>query len=199
MVAHARGDSAQAAAIIEQSSDLWGTVGNRSIVAWTDSLSGEVFLELERLDEAAAVLRQSLPAWREIGSSWGAAWALNTLGHLARVRGDLKEALQHHRESLGIRRGLQDLRGTVECLEGIAGAALAGGEARVAAQLLGAAGRVREEIGVPRPRRERQLVEAQSTSLAGKLGTEQYNQLTAEGRQLTLEDAYDLTLVSPSI
>ncbi|MBI2299802.1 MAG: tetratricopeptide repeat protein, partial [Armatimonadetes bacterium] len=109
--------------------------------------------------EAQARLDACLDLCRETGSRRMTAYCLRNLGSLARKQGHLETARDHYRASLELRVALDDRLGYPELWEAWAGLA----EPALAAQLLGAADRLRAEVGLPRtPSQEHDL----STALA---------------------------------
>ena len=82
------------------------------------------------------------------------ATALNRLGTVAHAQGDDGRATALYEESLTLCRELGDKHGLAECLEGLAGVAVAQQHLERAARLLGAAAALREAIGAPLSPRE---------------------------------------------
>jgi len=86
-----------------------------------------------------------------------------------------------------------DYANTAYCLEGLAAVAVARGEADRAARLLGAAQRIREEVGaaVYTYRPDRSLQERTMAAAHTQLGEPGFEQARAEGRAMAFEQAIE--------
>ena len=110
---------------------------------------GHALLRTRQLDRAAAVLAEGLAVGERRGDIWGCVMILGGQSALEFERGDLPRARQALRRSLVLHRDLADPRYIAQALEACAWLAVAEDDAEQAARLLGAAGRLRETIGVP--------------------------------------------------
>jgi len=119
---------------------------------------------------------------------------------LAHKQGDYAAAGALRREGLVIQRELGDRRGIAYSLEGLAEAVVAArGSSRRAARILGAAERLREEIGTPLPPIDLPQYEQRVASARAALGDNAaFDRAWQEGRALTLEEAIELALKEPA-
>ena len=136
---------------------------------------------------AADYLAEALNRQRALGYSWGICQTLNGLGHLARVRGDLVEAVARYRESLDLARALGDQWMAALVLAELAAVALAWGQPKRAARLLGAVAAIDERTGgaihpFDRANRDRTRAAAQAA-----LGEAAFAAAWAAGRALPPE------------
>ncbi|WP_433466581.1 BTAD domain-containing putative transcriptional regulator [Spirillospora sp. CA-128828] len=92
------------------------------------------------------------------------------LGFTAELRGDTSRALAHHRRGLEIARSIGEPRAVALSLEGLAGAAVLGGDAERAARLLGAADAFRRSVDAPLPPAERGDVDRITAAVTAALG-----------------------------
>ena len=90
-------------------------------------------------------------------------------------------------ESLALRRELGDKHGLAECLEGLAGVAVAQQHLERAARLLGAAAALREAIGAPLSPREQARYDRDMSALRADLGEAAFAAAWATGRVAPLE------------
>jgi predicted ATPase/class 3 adenylate cyclase/Tfp pilus assembly protein PilF len=128
---------------------------------------------------------QSLSIRRGLGHAWGVADTLTNLGVLASRSGDLPGAIALFQESLKLRLSLGDKGGIARCLEGLARVAPA---PIVAARLLGAASKLREDLGYPVPPSiavdQDRYLDTLRTAIDGA-----FPQVWNEARALTLDEA----------
>jgi predicted ATPase len=101
------------------------------------------------LERAVQLLEESLATCRILGERRALANVMHNLGVVVQERGDVVRATDYLVESLRIFHSLGDLRGVAECLEALSGAVASRGRATDAAQLLRAAGGLRERTGAP--------------------------------------------------
>lgn len=113
-------------------------------------------------------------------------------------RGDPDQAAHWYTESL--RRSQHGRRGptwsAAECVEGIAGVAMARGQCERAARLFGAADMFRQTRGYPRRFYESARYAEQIAAVRHVLGDRTFERASAEGSRLTLEEAVDYALTS---
>jgi predicted ATPase len=130
-------------------------VGDPEGTVWALTNAGITARYRGDLDGADLLLRQSLELSETVVFREGIAWARNQLGVLARLRGDLELARRLQSESLEIHRELGDRWRLASVWDELAAVAAAEGDLAEAAAQLGAARRLRAEIGVPVPAAER--------------------------------------------
>ena len=154
-VAWLRGDLDDADALSRRGLETMTSVGDREGTVWSLTNAGVSARYRGDLDGAALLLRQSLELSESIVYREGIAWAHNQLGVLARLRGDLSSARALQTESLEVHRDLGDRWRMASVLDELASVAAAEGDVPEAVVRLGAADRLRAEIGVPVPAAER--------------------------------------------
>jgi predicted ATPase/class 3 adenylate cyclase len=103
-------------------------------------LSGDLAAGVPMLDEALGRLRQ-------LSSEWFVVLVIALRGHAALRQGDLPGAAHRFTESIEVARAVQHTRTLLSAVTGLAGVALAIGNAERAAQLLGAVEAARESLG----------------------------------------------------
>ncbi|MFI6574843.1 AfsR/SARP family transcriptional regulator [Nocardiopsis sp. NPDC050513] len=123
-----------------------------------------------RLDEAEGHLGKVLASHRADGYRHGLAFLLAELGFCAEMRGDAPLARERHAEGLEYARRSDDPRAVAYALEGLAGVALAEEDGVLAARLLGAAARTREDVGVPLQPGDRFDVDRLTRAVHGLIG-----------------------------
>jgi non-specific serine/threonine protein kinase len=195
-VAIDEGDFASARALHEESLAIVRQLGNRLGIANSLSNLGVVAYEQSDFVRARALYEESLAIERELGNSGGIATSLSDLGALAHKQGDYAAAGALRRESLMIRRELGDRRGMAYSLEGLAETSVTVlGSSRRAARILGAAERLREQIGTPLPPIELPQYDMKVASARAALGDDvAFDRAWQEGRALTLDEAIALAL-----
>jgi hypothetical protein len=115
------------------------------------------------------------------------AIALCRLGTVAHAQGDDSRATALYEESLTLRRELGNTHGLAECLEGLAGVAVAQQHLDRAARLLGAAAALREAIGAPLSPREQARYERDLSAARAGLGEVAFAAAWATGQATPLE------------
>jgi predicted ATPase/DNA-binding XRE family transcriptional regulator len=154
-VAWLRGDLDDADMLSQRALETMTSIGDREGVVWALTNSGITARYRGDLDGATLLLRQSLELSESIAFREGIAWAHNQLGVLARLRDDRTAARALQGESLEVHRDLGDRWRVASVLDELAAVAAAEGEIAEAVARLGAADRLRSEIGVPVPAAER--------------------------------------------
>ncbi len=169
-VAHYEGDLDHARSLHMEGLALMRAVGDPDgIAALLANLSYGALL---RGDYTGAIAHgeESLVLYRELGSKLGSANVLGILGRAAFERGDHARATSLLREGLALNREVGNKWYLVECLEGLAGAAVADQPVR-AVRLLAAAAALCDRIGVELPTFDRttnQRYLAQARVLLGR-------------------------------
>jgi tetratricopeptide (TPR) repeat protein len=143
LLAHYQRDYACAEAFYEQSLSLSRESGDKRNAAVSLNSLGDVMREQNALDRAETFYAESLACWRELGDKRGMATSFNNLGLLAHARGDYSQALGFCRQGLALCREVGEQNGSAMCLDRMAQALGALGQAASAAQLMGAAQAIR--------------------------------------------------------
>ncbi|MFE0626231.1 BTAD domain-containing putative transcriptional regulator [Streptomyces sp. NPDC058864] len=162
------------------------------------ALVGEAFALLMNgeLDAAAAAVdeQQALSASR--GEIWTRSWSSSLRSSVDLARGETASAVAHARASLRVRRMLGDTLGVAMCVDTLAHAALASGDADGSARLMAVSRRVWEmfgppQFGSPELRAAQDLCAEQARKLIGDAA---YDSAFRAGGALDLEDAISFAL-----
>ncbi|MEO3819858.1 hypothetical protein [Plantactinospora sp. B24E8] len=144
---------------------------------------GAVALYQGDVDRASALLDVALHRNSAMGFPEGVGWAHNLRGLVELRAGRTGRAAVHLRAGLAAHRQVGDRWRTASVLEALAEVARLEGDPDRAAMLLGAAERIRDEIGAPVPACERADVEATRQALRAALG-DRYPDTCRWGREL---------------
>jgi predicted ATPase len=179
--------------LLAEAEAITRSLGDNGALAWVLHTLGMTALEERRYHEARARLEECVSLNRALGRAFETANALSDLGFVALADERYDDARRVLRESLraALDIGANDL--AASCLVWIAAVALAYGDGARAAQLLGAAARVRDETGtifepVSRPFAER--TEADTRRAVGAAFEREWE----AGRGLTPGEAAALAL-----
>lgn len=142
-------DYHRAAALFEESLALWRALGDRPHTAMALANLGEALRADGDLGRAMTVAREGLHLSREVGDRRTAAMALFILGSLIQHHEIDPAAAEPLMEGLLDYQQVGDRLGMVWCLEALSGPAATTGRPELAAQLLGAAEVLRDQVGVP--------------------------------------------------
>jgi predicted ATPase/DNA-binding SARP family transcriptional activator/DNA-binding CsgD family transcriptional regulator len=145
-------------------------------------------------DQATVLLEESLGLFREIGDGQNIAIGLMHTALAALAGGDHGRVLVLVEEGLGLLRKAGDRQHFADCLEIMAGSAGAGGMPRKAARLWGAAGALREEIGLPLQPENRKVLDPYLAAARSGLGEAAWQTALAEGRAMPPERAIEYSL-----
>jgi len=143
---------------------------------------------------ARAYEEQALALGRELGDRKLEALCLQELGKIAVLAGDYMAARSLQRQALTTFDQLGHVKGTIDSLEGFATLAAAQEGTTAAAQLLGAAEALRENLRAPLPPNERQSYDVARSELRAILGEPGFAEFRASGHSLTLEEAIAFAL-----
>ena len=158
---------------------------------------GYVTFQQGKYSAARAWHEESLAIRRELEDPGGIAYSLSGLGDVALEQGEYSVAGALVRDALSIRRELGDKMGIVELLEKQAAVIGATGNALDAAQVGGAAERMREEIGFPLTADERFRHDRHMAAVRAALGDDaRFSGAWKEGRAMSAEQAIDISLKS---
>ncbi|MEU1040704.1 BTAD domain-containing putative transcriptional regulator [Streptomyces sp. NPDC005907] len=144
------------------------------------------------LDRAKAHLLHIRDGYADVSSRAGDHLLLAELGFVAELRGDARGAAAHHLEGLDVARALAEPRALALSLEGLAGAAVASGQASAAiraAVLLGAAAAARCRAGAPLPPAERADVDRITAATRTALGDRAFAEAYDRGLRQSPEEA----------
>jgi non-specific serine/threonine protein kinase len=193
-----RGELAHAAAAYAQAIPHWRAAGGyetfalHSLAELGDKLvlQGDLAAGVPMLEDALAGLRQDPP--------WFTAAVIAMRGHAALRQGDFGSAAHLFAEAIDAAKTLHNAEGLLGAMAGMAGVALARGEAARAAQLLGAVEVARDSVGM---RRMLNWLHAERITAGTRaaLPSAAFEQAWTSGRLLTLEEALGdaLALAAP--
>jgi predicted ATPase/DNA-binding SARP family transcriptional activator len=137
------GDEERARALLEEARAVARRFGYRGGEGLAAVGFGHLARRAGRLEEAEAAFADGARLLRGVGSMPYLAWALSGRGYVRELMGDLDTAEECHREVQAIWRALPDPNIGALALEGLAGVALARGDAEQGARLLGEARELR--------------------------------------------------------
>jgi len=186
-VALREGDARRALTLAEESVALFRELGDRRGTASSLRLMGEALVYLGEHDRAAGAAEECLALFREIGDRWAIGYALRLMAGIAVARKQYADAHAWYAETFSMHRDQGDRLGIIKSLEGLADVLAATSQLDRAARLLGAAERLRSEIGAPRTPQETTTVDACTARLREGLGGAGVQSLTAEGGRMDLD------------
>jgi len=189
-------DPARTRSLAEEAFALSRAVGFKLFTAYALSLIG--LLDLQRGEEtlAHAHLEEALRLQTELWHQHGIAWAMYDLAGLHLAQRDYPKARTAYEEGLQRSMVVGDQMLVASCLEGLVAAVVAqGAEERAipivlwATRLMGAAARLREAIGAPRPPVYRAAYEQALAQAQRQIHEQTFRTAWDEGRSMTPEQA----------
>jgi predicted ATPase/class 3 adenylate cyclase len=140
-------DEERAEAILREGLAAAEQSGDRLLVA--DLWTGMAFLEFSRSRHPSGLelRRRAIEVYREDGDGWKVAENLVGLALMSRSAGDVDAARVHLREALGLLSQAKDTISMSGALNGFALVAIDDGVPERAARLVGAAARIRDDVG----------------------------------------------------
>ena len=162
-------------------------LGDIEGAAWSLISLGTVARYQGNVERASVLLTESLALSEGIGFREGIAWSVEQLGLLAAVDGD-PAAISLLRRSLELHSELRDRWRVSSVLEDLAAIALAQGNARQAARLLGAAEAVRETIGTVIAPCERLQHNQTTKAVRTELGDEAFDAALRQGQLASMDE-----------
>ena len=185
----AAGDEARAEDVLADAVDLAREVGDERILALALNNLGDVALTTAAYERAEPLFAESLALLSARGDTANIARSLFNLGSVQLMRGRHAEARERFDESLHLSHAAGDKEDLAWCLEGLAGLAAATGDGERAGLLVGAAGRVLDEMGAARKPFERRLHEATVERASALCGDAPFAAAVERGATLTLDEA----------
>jgi predicted ATPase/class 3 adenylate cyclase len=156
-----------------------------------DIWTSMAFLEVDRgnFADGIALRRRAIEVYREEGDAWKVAENLTGLALMSRSAGDLDAARVHLREGLGMLSQAKDTISMSGALNGLALVALDDGLPVRAARLVGAAARIRDDVGGGIPPELFGRWGDPASDAREALGHAAYEQARAEGYAMSVESA----------
>jgi non-specific serine/threonine protein kinase len=167
--------------VYRETGDRWleaCSLGNLATIA---SIRGDNVYAREAYEECLSIQR-------EFGDRYAVGTSLYNLGITALGLGDTGSARDFYLESLALRSELGDTAGIASCLEAIAAVGVMSGEHVRAAQLWGAADRLRYEIGVHLTALERRDYDRHVADCRHAIGDESFDNGWEEGSAAALDE-----------
>src|SRR5579864_607270 len=187
-------DATRAKASLENSLVFSGELGDSWRISVALAYLGVVARYHRDYEQAAAYYEKSHALSREVGDKWLIALVLRGLGTVALHLSDHGRAAAFFAESLALSRELGNTWGTEECLEGFAGLACAQGQYERAARFIGAAEALQETLGFRRLTPDQADYGQRLVTTRDRLGERVFARACAEGRGMTLEQAFEYAL-----
>jgi non-specific serine/threonine protein kinase len=153
-----------------------------------NNLSEIAFLQ-RQYDQAEEWLGESIALCRQLGAVRWLGFALGLAGRIACVLGDTEDAALKLDESLKLAQEIMDPLNMADTLESLAMLACRQGRMERGARLLGAAGGVRDEIGIPQPVTSRTVCEPIAAAITSAVGETVFHARWAEGHTMSPEQA----------
>jgi predicted ATPase len=188
MVWEFRGDGERAAAALSEAVPLLQAAGNAVLAAWAQADLADILVWRGDLAAGVPMLDEALTRLRQNGADWLILLVLNQRGHAALAQGDLPLAAGCFRESITVAQTIQQTRATLGAVHGLAGVALALGQAERAARLLGAVGAARESLGMGRIT-QKHHGERITADTRAALEAADFERTWSAGQALSLEEA----------
>ncbi len=195
------GDFATATAYLDEAGRLYREVGNTGDSAYVTTNLGDIAFYEERYREAQAHYQEALALFREANNRRLISRILGQLGRIASHEGHPVAAATLCAEAITLRRAIGHKAGMIfELDQGYVELALAIDQPAVAARILGAVERTRQEFARPRTPVESRQQEPITTLIRKQLGDPAFTAAWAEGAAMSLEDAtaYVLDTLSPA-
>jgi predicted ATPase/class 3 adenylate cyclase len=166
-------------------------IGDRWAIAVSHTNLGMIAVLQHQDGEARLHFEEAMRLNREVGDAWMVAISHNNLGNATRGLGEYETARLHYAASLRAYRDYDDKWAAAFLLEDIAVLAALLGELERAFELVGAADRLREEIGTPRAPGLVETLEAHLVPARDTLGAEAEAAALTRGRMLELGSAIE--------
>jgi tetratricopeptide (TPR) repeat protein len=184
---------AEAEALVRECLALQRGLGDLHEICISMNSIGGIAIYRGHYAVAQQMLAEALNIARENGDRRNIAVGLNSLAFAAYLTGDYASATTLHRESLTLRREIGYRVGVAESLEGIAMLAMQR-DTTLAAQLWGAAERLRREIGAPTIPPDQAIFSPQIERLRQELGEAAFDQALHEGEAMSMDAAVNCAL-----
>ena len=188
LMALQRGDVERAAALFEEGLEVSrATQDPWAIARALNSLGQSAYVQAS-YERAALLFEEALALMRSVGSTSHIAITLLLLGHVRREQSAFDQATALYREALMLSLELADKLRVARGLEAMATVLWVEGQPERATRLLGAAARLRDELGAGLHPLERPTIDRTVEAVRAVLGDEFDGEWTA-GRALAMEDA----------
>lgn len=183
----AREYTEESLAISRQLNDLFGIAASLNRLGDIANTEGDY-------EAARPLFEESLAIYKQCGNKNSISNSLNNLGSVAFGEGDFMAALSHFAEALAMARQFGHRIVISYALDGFAALAAKHDKNEHAAQLSGAAERLRESMGQYIDPAERRFRDAYLTELKTKMNKAAFAKLYEQGHQMKLEEVVVLCL-----
>lgn len=193
-----QGDKARATALREEADKLRREPLDRQTLAHVLISLARIALQEGDYERTTTLGRESLALNRELGDRWGIAQSLMAMGFAELALGDHEGAATSFEEALRLLRTRGDQIGVSFSLLGLAGVASEQLRPDRAARVWGAAEALREAIGLRFSPSDRSHLnyENRLTAARSLIGDEAFAAAWAEGRAMSLEEAFEYVLAA---
>jgi predicted ATPase/transcriptional regulator with XRE-family HTH domain len=189
-IAAIRGDLDRAATLVEKADRQYGPLGPDTLSPGDSTMRARIEHRRGNGDRARILFAEALAYLRtEAGDLHWIADVLDSLGDLACDQGDVVGAIANYGEALAAWQALGDLWGIADALTGFADVAVRVGQPGRAAQLLGAADALYEQVGIAVPPHDRITYPKTVDAIRTQLGPDAFAAAHSAGRALTMEEA----------
>jgi predicted ATPase/DNA-binding SARP family transcriptional activator/Tfp pilus assembly protein PilF len=198
-IAVSLGEFAVATTSFQEAEQIYRELGATGDTAYTGTGLGDVAFYRAEYDVARAYYQEALALFREASNQRLIARVLGQLGRIECRQGNLAAAATLCAEGLTLRAKMGHKAGMVFILDqGFVEVALAAGQPLIAARILGAIDRARQELSRPRDPVETHQLEPLLAHMQAQLGDAAFKAAWAEGEAMSLEEvtAYALDNLS---
>jgi predicted ATPase/class 3 adenylate cyclase len=178
--------------------ELFTSLGDRARAAYASVVVGFASSRREDPDVLRAMALEALPAFQEVGDEYGQANCHHLLGIAARRSGRFDEALVYSQASLAMFHRLADVSGEAMLLGGIATILIEAGRLEEGLRVAGAAAAAEDELGGRAPTVLRGFDDPRDLARNAGWSDEQIASPFEAGRRLTLAEAVEEQLATPS-
>jgi predicted ATPase/DNA-binding CsgD family transcriptional regulator len=183
------GENEVAVLLLEESLALARKLQDRSGIAWSLHFLGDLILQQGNPDRAQRLYQESIDLLRGLDDKALLGYATRRLGLVMRGYQDYARSNALCQESLELNLAIGDRRGVAGSLVGLAGLAIAQGHTVHAAQLLGAAERLLNDIGAHFFFSDQVEYQRHIDNLRTQLGSASFDMAWAEGQTMSMEQA----------
>ena len=188
------GELVEARALLEEGLQFALEIRDKQVLGMLYNGLGELSRLEEDYDRASEFYLEALSFNRQAGDRVRQTTNLINLGATALSQHDLETAASYYREGLTIASKMDDMNGSLYCLEGIAGSYWAMKSPQIAASLLGATEEHRAVNSLFIEPADRLLYDSSVTRVREALTEEVFSRLSSEGRRMKLDEAVTLAL-----
>ena len=194
-VAGEQGDASQAATYLQDAETKFRELGHGRQLAEGLNHSGYLALLQGNHEQARRLIEEAVALARESAGPSAVANIVHSLGDVLRASGDVAGAAVQYRDALVLAQESGDSVTTPACLAGLAGLAVDTGRYQEASRLFGAVEALRDTVGIPPSRYEKEWQSQDLATVLEALGAEDDAEARAAGRVLPLPAAVSEALM----